>query len=969
MPTCQLASGTAASALWLLVCAWAACSTDAVSVVGTGDTAPTVASLVAVDLTGTLAYVAGGTSLTAVRTADKHSPAAAGKVELPGSASSIIEKGGFVYVAGSTGVYIVDVGDPSALSVVDSHPVAGGCLDVFFDAPSTKLFAACGTSGVLRFNVAPLWKLALTETAAPPAGVASFTSIATFVDPSTGVSRAYVCGAAETLTIYASLDLALVKANAGVACGFVRPAGDGAVMLAAAAGVTWVGPERLDNSVPPKLEPTPVLAAYSSSGATGSTDAQLALGVPQELLVTVSGGGLHVYDIATRFIDVQPTANVPSPGQPMSRAVVRGDWAFVAAGSSGLLVVLLRGTDTVAPMTDVPDTAVPETAVPKTSVPETEVPETRVPETPVPATKVPDTNVPDTNVPDTSVPDTAVPATNVPDTAVPDTAVPATNVPDTSVPETAVPTTNVPDTNAPDTNVPNTAVPATDVPPTSVPETPTPAVPETPNPPAATGAPGTSDTAVPQLSQTDAPVATQTTSLVPESPAPPTPVPGSAMPDKVQKAAHDAAGTAATVSPMGGRFAVLVGLKCEVDDIDLEHAAPLDFEFSPTRLALGGQGYEQRYFLGAVVGNTALVVGFFLANYAVAYGLRACFGLSFENAVFFSRVPGLTYIAILYLMMGTALSGANLLFFSSGNPVSVVAGLLALGYCVAVPVLMWTRLLRPAVFHGVLQPDARLDPTTAAASPTGKQVKVLTGWRRGAYEFVFGPCVWVRKEGGPDFFVEQYGMFFEQYRGGYQWFSIVELTQAIVLALTSVLKPTTPTTCTVRNVWLTLVLLAFFVSVVRWKPFNSRLDQLVASAMTGMMFLAVLLMSVTLLMHGNPESVSKYFLSGSGFLLFCSAGLALMKGIYDIALYALDIFIGRRRGAFRAARCKDAGWKGDGSLLLHGDEGEELAVAAPYDSDDRSSCCSVGGSGSGSGTGGSLQRGGRKKRDQTVRWR
>ena len=62
--------------------------------------------------------------------------------------------------------------------------------------------------------------------------------------------------------------------------------------------------------------------------------------------------------------------------------------------------------------------------------------------------------------------------------------------------------------------------------------------------------------------------------------------------------------------------------------------------------------------------------------------------------------------------------------------------------------------------------------TTAAASPTNKQVKLLTGWRRGAYEFVLGPCVWVRKEGGPDYFVEQYGMFFEQYRGGYQWFSM-----------------------------------------------------------------------------------------------------------------------------------------------------------------------------------------------------
>ena len=104
----------------------------------------------------------------------------------------------------------------------------------------------------------------------------------------------------------------------------------------------------------------------------------------------------------------------------------------------------------------------------------------------------------------------------------------------------------------------------------------------------------------------------------------------------------------------------------------------------------------------------------------------------------------------------------------------------------------------------------------------------------------------------------------------------VELTQAIVLALTSVLKTTTPTTCTIRNVWLTLVLLAFFVSVVRWKPFNSRLYQLVASAMTFTLFLAVLLMSVTLLMDGSPESVAKVFLGGSGFLLFA---LSLKRGV------------------------------------------------------------------------------------------
>eukprot|EP00754_Rhynchopus_humris_P018808 Rhum_TRINITY_DN14614_c7_g1::Rhum_TRINITY_DN14614_c7_g1_i7::g.104293::m.104293 len=371
------------------------------------------------------------------------------------------------------------------------------------------------------------------------------------------------------------------------------------------------------------------------------------------------------------------------------------------------------------------------------------------------------------------------------------------------------------------------------------------------------------------------------------------------------KESGDAATAAAAVSTSGGRIKALMKMECKVEDVDLD-LEKLDWEFHPLTFGLGS--HQHKYFLGAVVGNFSLLGVFLILNYLSALMLVHVFGVAWETAVYYARAPGLVYIPLVWLLMGTSMAASNMAFFPSRAPVLVaVAGWLALIACAAMPVGMWFGLLRPSRFHAVPVPDPRVNPNAAAlvAELTGEkeEQKLLTGWRKRAYIFVFGSWIWVRKPGASDFYVEEWGLFFETYRKGFHWFSIVEMTQIMFLAFASAWKPHTYTYCVIRNVMITLVLLIFFAVIVYFRPYNSTFDYLVAALMSGLMFFAVLFMTISICLRGEPSDTVSLLTNLAGILLFASALLLAAKGLYDIVLYLTDIiFVGRRKTAQKAAR-------------------------------------------------------------------
>eukprot|EP00754_Rhynchopus_humris_P027548 Rhum_TRINITY_DN15092_c18_g1::Rhum_TRINITY_DN15092_c18_g1_i1::g.137741::m.137741 len=224
--------------------------------------------------------------------------------------------------------------------------------------------------------------------------------------------------------------------------------------------------------------------------------------------------------------------------------------------------------------------------------------------------------------------------------------------------------------------------------------------------------------------------------------------------------------------------------------------------------------------------------------------------------------------------MGTSISAANLAIFGSRAPLPVaIVGWVTLAACVVTPVVIWACILRPGRFRAKAVPDPRLDQLAAADDVVGgkEDDSALGGWRRSLYIFVFGHEVWVQNDGQNDFFVEKWGMFFEVYKGGYHWFSVVEIAQILLIALMSVWKPHTFAVCVARNILLSVILLAFFVAIVYLKPHNALFDYWVATAMSGFMFVAVLLMTIAISMKGDPADTVKQITNTSGYLLLLSA--------------------------------------------------------------------------------------------------
>ena len=610
---------------------------------------------------------------------------------------------------------------------------------------------------------------------------------------------------------------------------------------------------------------------------------------------------------------------------------------------------------TDAPPTDAPPTNAPPTDAPPTDAPPTDAPPTDAPPTDAPPTNAPPTDAPPTDAPPTDAPPTDAPPTKAPPTDAPPTIAPLTDAPPTDIPTsvptpvptsapTSVPTavltasptsaptdapptngpaTDAPPTDAPPTDAPPTDAPPTDAPPTGAPPTNTPA---TSAPP--TGAPST-DAPRTRAPQTQAPpsdapgTGTQVTST-PSGHTQHTPVPGvgavptlpsTTRPDAIAGStteltrtslASGAATVASIFSPAAGpRLSWLMKVECVVEDFDLNHTATLDWEFHPTGLSIGTHAH--RYFLGAIVSNTGIIVAFLALNYSVAVAQMKFLGVSWGTAMFTVRAPGLAYIPLIWLHMGTVLSASNLAFFPSRAPAYAAAvGWAALLVCVGLPFLLWTLLFAPARFCATTVPDPRVDAATAAllaSTSTGRlgELSLLKGRAKTAYVFVFGRELWVRRDGAPDFFVEQYGMFFEMYKHGFHWWSMVEMSQTTIFALMAAWKPETFNNCIVRSVLLLVLLVGYFGLIVYLRPHSSAFDSLSAGLESGMTALAVLLISVAIAVGSRSPTFSNALTQCAGVLLLASAVLLLLQGAYAIGLYSSDLLMGRRQTALSPA--------------------------------------------------------------------
>lgn len=326
------------------------------TLLGSVDT-PGTARSVAVD--GNYAFVAdqsGG--LQVVNITNPASPTLIGSVATPDDAYDVVVDGKHAFIADNTaGLQVIDITNPASPSLVGSYTTAGQALGVAVDGD--QAFVVDGT-GLLVIDITNLASPSLLGSVATP-------------DPAYDVAvdgnRAFVADYTNGLQMVDITD----PANPTLAGGYVTPGfaygvgvdGDLAFIISYNGGLSLI---RISDPVSPILvgsyEPFYAYGvavagnhAFIADGAIGlevvdisdtasptlagtySTPGDAAgVTVAGDLAFVADGGYLDVVDISD---PANPTlfGNITMPGLLAWDVAVAGDYAYVAAGDSGLVTV------------------------------------------------------------------------------------------------------------------------------------------------------------------------------------------------------------------------------------------------------------------------------------------------------------------------------------------------------------------------------------------------------------------------------------------------------------------------------------------------------------------------------------------------------------------------------------------------------------------------------------------------------
>ena len=373
------------------------------------------------------------------------------------------------------------------------------------------------------------------------------------------------------------------------------------------------------------------------------------------------------------------------------------------------------------------------------------------------------------------------------------------------------------------------------------------------------------------------------------------------------KKANTAAGAAAVLgggAGNAGKLAVLNGFGCEMDDVDVGEE-PLDWEFHPTTMSLGGAagGYK----LAAMVMNPVIVVCIGLLVLCAAAVVQTTQGYGREKAISVTRFPGILYIPYLFLLQGTSLVAAQVVFDPSRYPTMVaVLSYVTLALCLLSPVLLYTTVLRHVKREAELFPD----PAIVGNPETGEPGKRANS---AVYKFAFGTDIWVSRQ---SYFAEKYGNCFENVKPTCLWYILCELAVILCLSLLSGWQPTSVGSCNTRNIVITILLLLFFAATVVKRPFLSAMDNLISIVLSLLLASAVLGMTIAIATE-SPKDSALYTISGV--CLFVSALMVMVKCVWDFGIYAMDVVISRRSDARQQARSQDTVLKNDLELELVSD--------------------------------------------------
>eukprot|EP01063_Lacrimia_lanifica_P030305 TRINITY_DN4801_c0_g1_i2.p1 TRINITY_DN4801_c0_g1~~TRINITY_DN4801_c0_g1_i2.p1 ORF type:complete len:533 (+),score=123.47 TRINITY_DN4801_c0_g1_i2:59-1600(+) len=320
----------------------------------------------------------------------------------------------------------------------------------------------------------------------------------------------------------------------------------------------------------------------------------------------------------------------------------------------------------------------------------------------------------------------------------------------------------------------------------------------------------------------------------------------------------------------------------------------MSWELHPTQLGIGGG--PEKELIGACIMNMLLLLGLSVVMVGAAGGVRAATGQSWEEARAAVRFPGICYIPYLFLLQGTSLAAARALFYPGGSvAIGLIGGATAF-FSLSVPVLIHIRVVRA--------PSGKVVPDGAAVQ--------MSGWQKFLYSFTFGNAIWVSAK--EPLFCERFGVIFETVKKDALWCLPAECLGVIMLSVLSALQPGTVWMCNMRNLGLALTTALWFLVLVVKRPYFGYLEGLVNTGAAGLVFVAVVCMTVAIWGEVAPDHI---LLEVAAETLSVSGWMVVGKALWDVAGYLYDTCSGLKRTKRARAEAR-------GECIVVDDEHDEL---------------------------------------------
>ena len=261
------------------------------------------------------------------------------------------------------------------------------------------------------------------------------------------------------------------------------------------------------------------------------------------------------------------------------------------------------------------------------------------------------------------------------------------------------------------------------------------------------------------------------------------------------------AGMAAVVGGVGGPAAVstiakvivIRQLRCE--DVPLRE---LQWDISPLGISLGSS--DAKYLIGAVIGNWILLVVLCIASFicTVVHGCLHFFVVMLIPTLFL--LPGMFIPSVMLLRYGD-------------TPFGIVIGVSGLIVCIGIPTALYCF-----TFH-------RFSAHTTDAGGEGSFTQ----------KYLLGDYTWTARH--PDYtFVRRHGAAFLGYTEVWRGMIFAEVAVVFILGVLATWED--PPRCVARNVLVAVVLFLYTVASLLWRPFLSKVDNIVQGSVAVLLLAA-----------------------------------------------------------------------------------------------------------------------------------